>query len=239
MSNVQDVEVAKWYTRARRFPQLIGKTPDGARLWGGPYTATQLLSGVAVLVLGLKTVDFWGAFGTVGNGILLLAVAYAVTLLLGRLPIGGRNPLSMGAGLLKAVSVPRSGKLAGRTFRLRRPYVARAKVIHTELAMPRPSRESVLSIALGETEPSHDWPHLLDEFTSLEPAPQLAPRHLGRSSRRARAEFTPGGTRRRGRGPDASVLPATATAPARRPLPTQTGVQQLLAASAAHRKETS
>jgi len=29
-------EVVKWYTRARRFPQLIGKTPDGARLWGGP-----------------------------------------------------------------------------------------------------------------------------------------------------------------------------------------------------------
>ena len=32
----QSLEVVKWYTRARRFPQLIGKTPDGARIGAVP-----------------------------------------------------------------------------------------------------------------------------------------------------------------------------------------------------------
>ena len=75
----RDTEVVKWYTRARRFPQLIGRTPDGARIWGGPYTYTQFFGGVAVLVVGAKTVGVWGQFGVIGNALLLLAVAYTVT----------------------------------------------------------------------------------------------------------------------------------------------------------------
>jgi len=36
-------------------PAAIGKTPDGARLWGGPYTYTQVITAAAVLVIGAKT----------------------------------------------------------------------------------------------------------------------------------------------------------------------------------------
>ena len=60
-------EVVKWYTRARRFPQLIGKTPDGARLWGGPYTYTQVIVAAVVIVVGIQTAGLWGQFGLIGN----------------------------------------------------------------------------------------------------------------------------------------------------------------------------
>ena len=93
----QTYEVVKWYTRARRFPQLIGKTPDGARIWGGPYTYTQLVGAVTVLVVGAKTVGVWGQFGLVGNALILLAIAYGTALMLGRLPVGSRNPMAVGA----------------------------------------------------------------------------------------------------------------------------------------------
>ena len=65
-------EIVKWYTRARKFPQLIGKTPDGAKLWGGPYTYTQVVGASVVLVVGLKTISLWGSFGLVGNALVVL-----------------------------------------------------------------------------------------------------------------------------------------------------------------------
>lgn len=115
-------EVVKWYTRSRRFPQLIGKTPDGARLWGGPYTYTQVLSAAAVLVIGAKTAGVWGQFGMVGNAIVLLGSAYAATVLAGRLPVGSRNPISVVTGAVRAVRAPAWGTCAGTPLRPGRPH---------------------------------------------------------------------------------------------------------------------
>jgi len=134
-------EVVKWYTRARRFPQLIGKTPDGARLWGGPYTYTQVIGFVIVLVAGIKTVGFWGQFGLIGNALLVLGAAYATALGLGRLPIGSRNPLSVAQGALKSISTPPTGSYAGRPLKIRRPHPVTSKVTvtpidHTYLDLP-------------------------------------------------------------------------------------------------------
>lgn len=134
-------EVVKWYTRARRFPQLIGKTPDGARLWGGPYTYTQVIGFVIVLVAGIKTVGFWGQFGLIGNALLVLGAAYATALVLGRLPIGSRNPLSVAQGALKSISTPPTGSYAGRPLKIRRPHPVTSKVTvtpidHTYLDLP-------------------------------------------------------------------------------------------------------
>lgn len=116
-----EIEVVKWYTRARRFPQLIGKTHDGTPLWGGPYTYTQVIVGVGMLIAGAKTTFLWGHFGLIGNALLLLATTYGVVLLVGRMPIGSRNPLSVGAGALKAWSSPPLGRQAGTPVRARRP----------------------------------------------------------------------------------------------------------------------
>lgn len=124
-------EVVKWYTRARRFPQLIGKTPDGARIWGGPYTYTQVISAVAVLVVGTKTVAIWGQFGLIGNALILLGGAYGTALLLGRLPVGSRNPIAVGSGLLRSLSSPSSGRYAGAPVRIRRPHRAQTRVVIT------------------------------------------------------------------------------------------------------------
>ena len=55
-------EVVKWYTRARKFPTLIGKTPDGTRLPGGPYTITQVLVGGALAVLLASPPWWWTRF---------------------------------------------------------------------------------------------------------------------------------------------------------------------------------
>ncbi len=122
-------EVVRWYTRARKFPQLIGKTPNGGTIWGGPYTYTQLIVGVAVLALGLKTTWLWGRFGLIGNAVVVLGVAYGVTVLVGRLPMGMRNPLSIGAGVVRALTRPAQGSLGGTALRIRAPHVARSRVV--------------------------------------------------------------------------------------------------------------
>lgn len=123
------VEVVKWYTRARHFPQLIGRTPDGATIWGGPYTYTQVAVGVGVLVLGSQTIGWWGQFELIGNAIILLGITYGTVLLVGRLPLGSRNPLALLVGTLQAFTAPRLGKLAGSPFRLRPPHVARSTLV--------------------------------------------------------------------------------------------------------------
>lgn len=128
-SSSESYEVVKWYTRARRFPQLIGKTPDGATIWGGPYTYTQVIGGVACLVIGSKTTWLWGHFGLIGNALILLGVAYGLVLLLGRLPIGSRNPMSVAAGALRALSSPTHGHLGGTPVRIRRPRLARSRLV--------------------------------------------------------------------------------------------------------------
>lgn len=128
-SNDATYEVVKWYTRARRFPQLIGKTPDGAKLWGGPYTYTQVIGAAIVLVVGVNSVGLWGQFGLIANAVILLSSAYGTAVLLGRLPIGSRNPLSVGSGLVRALSSPTHGNFAGRPVRIRRPHRVQTRLI--------------------------------------------------------------------------------------------------------------
>lgn len=41
-------EVIKNFTRARKVPQMIGRTPDGKKLPFGPYTVPQAVSGAIV-----------------------------------------------------------------------------------------------------------------------------------------------------------------------------------------------
>lgn len=125
-------DVVRWYTRARRFPQLIGKTATGGMIWGGPYTYTQVGVGVGVFVIGLQTTSLWGRFGLIGNTGLLAVVAYGLVVVVGRLPIGSRNPLSVGAGALRALGAPTYGTLGGRKVQLRRPHrvVSRLVITH-------------------------------------------------------------------------------------------------------------
>jgi hypothetical protein len=133
-SHEETYEVVKWYTRARRFPQLIGKTPDGAKLWGGPYTYTQVVGAAIVLVVGVSSVGLWGQFGLIANAVILLSSAYGTAVLLGRLPVGSRNPLRVGEGVVRALSSPTHGNFAGRSVRIRRPHRVPTRLIISQVA---------------------------------------------------------------------------------------------------------
>lgn len=129
MSETTTVERVRWYTLARKFPQLIGRTPDGARIPGGPYTVTQAVGGMAVLAVGYYSMGIWARFGTLGNYATLLAVTVATIVGLGRIPLGARNPVSIAVGAARAAGAPRSGRLRGRAVRIRAPHQVRSRVV--------------------------------------------------------------------------------------------------------------
>ena len=208
-------EIVKWYTRARRFPQLIGKTPDGATIWGGPYTYTQVIAGVATIVVGSKTTWLWGHFGPIGNALILLGVTYGLVLVLGRMPIGSRNPLSVGTGAIRALSSPAQGHLGGTPVRIHRPQRARSRLVITPdaptLAEIQARRAAAAADSAGK--PSRRRRRLPRPRWSR-PAPAQQPQH---STHRLRP--TP-----------QSARPSAA--------PALTGVQRLLAsANAPHPKD--
>jgi len=200
-------EVVKWYTRARRFPQLIGKTPDGATIWGGPYTYTQVIAGVAFIVVGSKTTWLWGHFGLIGNALIVLGGAYGLVILLGRLPIGSRNPMTVAAGALRALSSPAQGHLGGSPVRIRRPRTAKSRLVIT-----------------------HDVP-ILDKV-SHQGAERRRRRGAAGSSRlrwsRPALVHQPRPTTAQPR-----LRPTPAAAPRTAPTPALTGVQRLLASAGA------
>ncbi len=120
MASDDDVEVIRNFTPSRNFPQMIGRTPDGRRIWGGPYTITQAL-GAGVVITGLYlTRDLWTHFGLFTSALIALIAVAAVVVGLGRLRPGARNPLSLLGGTARAMTAPRSAKLDGRP--VRRPH---------------------------------------------------------------------------------------------------------------------
>ena len=129
----EQLELVKWYTRARRFPQLIGRTLDGTRIWGGPYTVTQVVAGVVVLAGGYVTMPLWAHFGFILNMAILAGVTYGCVWALGRIPLGSRSPLSVATGFAQALVAPSTGRIGGRPIRLRRPHAVRHRVV---LALP-------------------------------------------------------------------------------------------------------
>lgn len=124
----QSTEIVRWYTLARRFPQLIGRTPDGAKLWGGPYTITQAVGGGLVLFVGINTMGLWARWGFFGNAVVLLSVFVGVVVGLGRIPVGSRNPIAMCAGAWRATTSPAFGRVAGKPLRPRKPRRLRHRI---------------------------------------------------------------------------------------------------------------
>lgn len=102
-----DPEVVKWFTRARRFPKLIGKTYEGTRIPGGPYTIAQAFVFGVLFVLMAAPPHPWAVFGGLPqNAAFFVLVVLGGVFLTGRLPLGMRNPLVWAEGLAR-VSSPR------------------------------------------------------------------------------------------------------------------------------------
>jgi len=109
-------QIGRSYTRARRFPLVIGKLPGGGRILGGPYTMTQVGVMVAAIVVLRVTAPIW-AHLSYGDALVYIAVPYGLGYLVRRARFEGREPLRAGAGALTAFGSPPGGRLRGRAWR--------------------------------------------------------------------------------------------------------------------------
>ena len=120
----QQTEVARFYTRSRKFPRLIGRLHDGTKIPGGPYTVAQSIVAAVLLALGLVTRGLWGT-GTILVDIpIVLLVAWGGAWGAGRLPATRRNVASILLGAFGAVFSPAAGEYQEQTVRLRPPHFA-------------------------------------------------------------------------------------------------------------------
>jgi hypothetical protein len=153
MSDEKQTEVARFYTRSRRFPRLIGRLHDGTKIPGGPYTVTQGIVAAVLLALGLVTRGLWGT-GTVLVEIpTVLLVAWGGAWGAGRLPTTRRNVGSILLGAVGAVFSPAAGKYQKQTVRLRpRHYAGGTAVISgvtttSTTTHPEPAATAKLALA--------------------------------------------------------------------------------------------
>jgi len=206
MGDQPTVERVKWFTLARKFPQLIGRTPDGARIPGGPYTITQAVGGLIVLVGGYYSMGLWANFGVLGNYTLLLALTGAVIFGLGRIPLGARNPAAIGMGAFRAVAAPQRGRLRGRPVRIRRPrQLTHRVVICTALTPPPVAETAAASVAIPVDAPAEDAVTAPERTSVPTFTKAVAP-----SSTSSASVTTEGPA---GPGPDVEPAPAPAPAP--------------------------
>lgn len=157
-------EIARFYTRSRRFPKMIGRMTDGSRIPGGPYTLTQVgFGGVALMGL-LVTRTLWSTGATLLDLAITVGVAWGVTWLVGLIPMTRRNLVLAFVGAVAAMFKPHGGRYQDRPIKLARPH----RTIGAT-RMPAPVRE--------QSAPS-DTPAADEQFsTQIErpTAPQPAP----------------------------------------------------------------
>lgn len=129
-------EIARFYTRSRRFPKMIGRMTDGSRIPGGPYTLTQVgFGGVALMGL-LMTRTMWSTGATLLDLAITVGVAWGVTWLVGLIPMTRRNLVLAFVGAVAAMFKPHGGRYQDRSIRLARPHRAIGAT-----KMPTPVRE--------------------------------------------------------------------------------------------------
>ncbi|WP_209326327.1 hypothetical protein [Brevibacterium renqingii] len=124
----QTPEVAKFFSQARRIPMLIGKMPDGSKIWGGPYTVYQL---IALVIAGAGLYLFHGMWSTgaiLADLLVGAVIAISAALLAGQIPLDARNPTALVSSFVNALQSPRTGTYHGKAPRLRRPHRANVAI---------------------------------------------------------------------------------------------------------------
>jgi hypothetical protein len=125
-------ETAKFYTKARRIPMLVGKLPSGGRIWGGPYTITQVGAGAVVAFALWKTAPLWAQLGGFMNIVVAVGVVVGVVWATGKLPSSGRNPVALVMDAMNLTSSP--GRLVGGQVALPKPRLVTHRVM---VVLPR------------------------------------------------------------------------------------------------------
>lgn len=140
MAEIQELETARFYTRSRRFPKVIGRFHDGTRIPGGPYTVAQVVIGGVVALVALTTRAMWGTDVILLDIPLALGIAWGAAWAAGRIPATRRNLLLVVTGAVSAASRPAAGRYRNQQFRLRPPHrAAGAVAIATATTHPTPS----------------------------------------------------------------------------------------------------
>lgn len=140
MSNVDERgEVARFYTRSRRFPKVIGRLHDGTRIPGGPYTITQAVVGGIAVMVALTTRAQWGTGTIIIDLPLCVLLAWGAAWGAGRIPSTRRNIVSVIVGGATAVLRPFEGRYKDQTFRLRPPHYAGGKAAISATHQPSPA----------------------------------------------------------------------------------------------------
>ncbi|WP_299039955.1 hypothetical protein [uncultured Pseudokineococcus sp.] len=153
MAETSPTLVMRVFTRGLKIPTLIGKLQGGVRIWGGPYTTTQVYGAIAIVVVGFIYGDLLLPFGWVGNRVTVAAIALGVGYLLGLVRVGGRDPVSAALALVAVMSGPTAGRYGGRPVRLPRPGRARQRIQLQAGPSSAPAAEAPPAPA-GETQPA-------------------------------------------------------------------------------------
>jgi hypothetical protein len=124
MAYQSEAPIARFFTRARRIPMLLGKLPGGGKIPGGPYTLPQISFGVVVFVVGWWTKPIWGP--PIGAPLIqtaaLLLVCAGVVFVSGRIPTTRRKLSDLALSTLTAVHAPSTGRYDGSAVRLAAPH---------------------------------------------------------------------------------------------------------------------
>lgn len=150
-------EIARFYTRSRRFPKLIGRMTDGSRIPGGPYTMTQVLSGGIVFLVAMVTRNLWTTDAMLLDLIITAAITYAAIFVVGFLPLTRRNLVAAFMGAVSAIFRPVEGKYQGKVPRLRRPHQVHGTALVLSFGAPleeQTSPQPVLEEAAPAPQPS-------------------------------------------------------------------------------------
>ena len=119
-------ETARFFTAARKFPKMLGKLPDGTRIWGGPYTLLQGIVLILAAAVALLTKPMWSFGSFIIDIPVAAAVAIGLGLLSGRIPTQNRNVLTVGMSAMHAIGSPVQGRRNCRRVTIRRPHRVRS-----------------------------------------------------------------------------------------------------------------
>ncbi|WP_411139015.1 hypothetical protein [Streptomyces sp. C10] len=111
--------IGRCFTKARKHTLVVGHWPGGGRIWGGPYTVPQIIVAAATFAAAFLTRGLWAHHGLV-DVLPLIGVPYALALVVGRIHVDGRNPLSVAGSVLGLAASGSSGRMDGRPVRQRR-----------------------------------------------------------------------------------------------------------------------
>ena len=139
MNEGEDYEIVRFY-RINKYPLMMGRLPDGSKIFGGPYTAAQGITGAAMIILVLSTWGLWANYGLFGNVIFAGMAVLLPVYLAGMIRTKNRNPVTVFFGAISAWAAPGGGKVGNDKFTFRKPHQTAGAPLMDGLSRPTPEQ---------------------------------------------------------------------------------------------------